>query len=149
MSDISIKKKNAINKFLHNNKILSICTSGEDDLWAANCIFKFNEDDMSLLISTKKETRHAKIMNDNSTVVGTMYSKSPLLFLKQGVQYKGRIALLNGANFDKAKDLYLRKFPLFKNKTHDIWEIILDEIKFTDMKMGRVKNITWLRANTL
>ncbi|MBL4829495.1 MAG: hypothetical protein JKY55_06375 [Aliivibrio sp.] len=145
MSDISIKEMNAINKFLHKNKILSICTSGENDIWAANCLFTFNEDDMCLFISTKKETRHAKIMTDNIIVVGTMYSKFPLLFLKQGIQYKGRVILLNGRDVYKAKEVYLKKYPLFKNKTHDIWKIFLDEIKFTDMKMGRIKNTTWIR----
>ncbi|CCO47563.1 conserved hypothetical protein [Vibrio nigripulchritudo SOn1] len=140
-------KNKTMKKFLHRNNILSICSSSDDDLWSANCIFKFDEEKMALIISTHKETRHAKIMKENYVVSGTMYSKSPFLFLKQGVQYKGQIENLSGSKLEKAKSLYLDKYPLFKSRAHDIWEITLEEIKFTDMRFGRVKKSTWYRDN--
>ncbi|MEF2482185.1 hypothetical protein V4D09_02630 [Vibrio mimicus] len=145
MDDLSIAGINAIKKFLNKNKILSVCASNNEDFWSANCIFRFNEKRMSLIISTKKDTRHAKIMIVSNNVVGTMHSNSPFLFLKKGGQYKGRISLLNNDKENNAKKLYLEKYPLFKSKTHDIWEIELDEFKFTDMKFGKVTQVTWYR----
>ncbi|MBJ7223912.1 MULTISPECIES: hypothetical protein [unclassified Brenneria] len=136
-----------ISKFLHRNSLLSLCTYSQDDFWPASCLFKFNEKSMSLWVSTNENTRHSKIMTVNNSVVGTINSTSLFLPFKRGVQYKGRISKLDGKQLSIAKGEYLKKFPFFKNKVKCIWEIELDEIKYTDLRMGAIQVAVWLRSN--
>ncbi|MCO6547215.1 hypothetical protein A9G28_06600 [Gilliamella sp. Fer1-1] len=148
MTDIQseyLQKK--VYKFLNKNRILSLAVSSDDDIWASNCLFKFDETDFSLIITTDGNTRHAKIMKNSNdkNIVGTIYSPSPFLLLKKGLQYKGIVSSLSGQDFEVSKKLYLKKYPLFKNRLKEIWKIQLNEIKFIDMRMGLVKVSTWTR----
>ncbi|MDW6003520.1 PNPOx family protein [Vibrio mangrovi] len=133
-------------KFLNKNKILTLCVSSGEELWAASCIFSFNEIDVSAIISTSHKTRHASMMTENNIVAGTIGSKLSLL-KSMGIQYRGVINLLEGERYTVAKGSYLKKYPYLKNKVSDIWKISFDEIKLVSMTMGRHHRIEWLRDN--
>ena len=134
-----------IQKFLHRNKILTLCASGNQDVWAANCFFKFNAEDTSIWISTNKDTRHSIIMSNNNIVAGTIYSGSISIFAKKGLQYRGRVHMLSDDISYTARQLYLKKFPFLKHRVQSFWEIKLDELKFTDMTLGKAAKFMWSR----
>ncbi|CCO50241.1 conserved hypothetical protein [Vibrio nigripulchritudo SOn1] len=132
--------------FLRKSKLLTLCTSNGDQLWAANLIFNFNESDMSAVVSTSVNTRHSEIMNERNIVAGTIGSKLSLLS-SIGLQYSGNINLIDEPQRSVAKKQYLKRYPFLRGKVSDLWILKFDEIKLVSMRLGKRSCIEWLREN--
>lgn len=57
----------------------------------------------------------------------------------------GWIRRLEGEESDLARKAYNRRFPVARMLSAPVWEIRLDEIKFTDNTLGFGKKMIWLR----
>ncbi len=65
--------------------------------------------------------------------------------LIRGVQFKGEIRLLSGDEADEKRALYVKRFPVARMLSAPVWELRLDELKFTDNTLGFGKKLHWLR----
>ena len=67
-------------------------------------------------------------------VAGTVNGQPKTVALIRGVQFKGEIRRLEGEESDARRKHYTRRFPVAA--AAPVWEIRLDEIKFTDNTLG-------------
>lgn len=75
-----------------------------------------------------------------AAVAGTVNGQPKTVALIRGVQFKGEIRRLEGEESDLARQAYNRRFPVARMLSAPVWEIRLDEIKFTDNTLGFGKN---------
>ena len=80
-----------------------------------------------------------------AAVAGTVNGQPKTVALIRGVQFKGEIRRLEGEESDLARKAYNRRFSVARMLSAPVWEIRLDEIKFTDNTLGFGKKMIWLR----
>ncbi|WP_411706066.1 YhbP family protein [Edaphovirga cremea] len=133
--------------FLKKHHVLALCAMANGDMWSANCFYVFNEPAMSLYIMTEHKTRHGALMVSNPFVVGTIANQPKTVALIQGIQYSAQAQVLAGEAERVARSAYCALFPVAKAIPAPVWQLVLQEIKMTDNKLGFGKKLLWQREN--
>lgn len=130
--------------FIRSNHVVSFATHTQDDFWAANCFYAFDEENARLIILTAKKTRHAQIMLENPYIVGTICGQTEKIKDIEGVQFSATAKCLEDKASEKnALQIYYEKHPLARFKPSDVWEIGFSTIKHTGNKVIFAKKTIW------
>ncbi|EDD0501232.1 hypothetical protein AH359_07700 [Salmonella enterica subsp. diarizonae] len=135
----------AIDRWLTKQHVVTWCVHHEGELWCANAFYLFDAQNVALYLLTEDKTRHAQMSGARAPVAGTVNGQPKTVARIRGVQFKGEIRRLEGQESDAARKAYLRRFPVARVLPAPVWEIRLDEIKFTDNTLGFGKKLHWLR----
>ncbi|EIN9869518.1 YhbP family protein [Salmonella enterica] len=135
----------AIGRWLAKQHVVAWCVHHEGELWCANAFYLFDAQNVALYLLTDDKTRHAQMSGACAPVAGTVNGQPKTVARICGVQFKGEIRRLEGQESDAARKAYLRRFPVARVLPAPVWEIRLDEIKFTDNTLGFGKKLHWLR----
>ncbi|CAR61179.1 conserved hypothetical protein [Salmonella enterica subsp. enterica serovar Paratyphi A] len=135
----------AIGRWLAKQHVVTWCVHHEGELWCANAFYLFDAQNVALYLLTDDKTRHAQMSGACASVAGTVNGQPKTVARIRGVQFKGEIRRLEGQESDAARKAYLRRFPVARGLPAPVWEIRLDEIKFTDNTLGFGKKLHWLR----
>lgn len=135
----------AIGHWLAKQHVVTWCVHHEGELWCANAFYLFDAQNVALYLLTEDKTRHAQMSGACAPVAGTVNGQPKTVARIRGVQFKGEIRRLEGQESDAARKAYLRRFPVARVLPAPVWEIRLDEIKFTDNTLGFGKKLHWLR----
>ncbi|EGF6025114.1 YhbP family protein [Salmonella enterica] len=135
----------AIGRWLVKQHVVTWCVHHEGELWCANAFYLFDAQNVALYLLTDDKTRHAQMSGACAPVAGTVNGQPKTVARIRGVQFKGEIRRLEGEESDAARKAYLRRFPVARVLPAPVWEIRLDEIKFTDNTLGFGKKLHWLR----
>ncbi|EGP1218195.1 TPA: YhbP family protein [Salmonella enterica subsp. enterica serovar Typhi] len=135
----------AIGRWLTKQHVVTWCVHHEGELWCANAFYLFDAQNVALYLLTDDKTRHAQMSGACAPVAGTVNGQPKTVARIRGVQFKGEIRRLEGQESDAARKAYLRRFPVARVLPAPVWEIRLDEIKFTDNTLGFGKKLHWLR----
>ncbi|EAM9684688.1 hypothetical protein DXP27_00430 [Salmonella enterica] len=135
----------AIGRWLAKQHVVTWCAHHEGELWCANAFYLFDAQNVALYLLTDDKTRHAQMSGACAPVAGTVNGQPKTVARIRGVQFKGEIRRLEGQESDAARKAYLRRFPVARVLPAPVWEIRLDEIKFTDNTLGFGKKLHWLR----
>ncbi|EXU75475.1 MULTISPECIES: YhbP family protein [Erwinia] len=133
----------AIARYLQKQHVLSVC--GGTPVWCANCFYIFDPQAVVFWIMTEKTTRHGEQFAAESQVAGTINGQPKSILLIKGVQYSGRIRLLEGEAQALAHKAYVKRFPVAIKVSAPLWEIQIDELKMTDNTLGFGKKLHWQR----
>ncbi len=86
---------------------------------------------------SEDKTRHAQMTGQQAKVAGTVNGQPKTVALIRGVQFKGEIRRpRKGRESDAQRKRYTRRFPVAAALKAPVWEIRLDELKFTDNTLG-------------
>ena len=135
----------AISRWLAKQHVVTWCVQQEGELWCANAFYLFDTQKVAFYILTEEKTRHAQMSGPQAAVAGTVNGQPKTVALIRGVQFKGEIRRLEGEESDLARKAYNRRFPVARMLSAPVWEIRLDEIKFTDNTLGFGKKMIRLR----
>lgn len=133
----------AIARYLKKQHVLTLCSG--NPVWCANCFYLFNAEKVAFWLMTETTTRHGAQMREDPQVAGTVSGQPKSVLLIKGVQYAGRIGLLENEEEQVARKAYIKRFPIAAKVTAPLWEIKLDELKMTDNALGFGKKLTWTR----
>lgn len=142
----NVQSVDAICLYLAKNHVLTLCTTSPEDLWCASCFYLFQPLKMAFIIMSEIHTRHGEMALANPTVAGTVTAQTKNVALIQGIQFRGRLTLLEGDAATVAKHQYTHCFPVAKLVSAPVWVLSLDEIKMTDNKLGFGKKFYWQRS---
>lgn len=133
----------AIGRYLKKQHVLSLCSG--NPVWCANCFYLYDAERVAFWLMTETETRHGAQIVKDPLVAGTINGQPKSVLLIKGVQYSGRIALLQGEEEQHARRAYIKRFPIAAKVSAPLWEIKLDELKMTDNALGFGKKLIWER----
>ncbi len=92
------------------------------------------------------DARHSKMILINPAVAGTiMPDKLNKLHVK-GIQFEGTVLPLEHPSSKNAAAFYYKKNPVAVAMPGEIWTIQINNIKFTDSRLGFGKKLTWSRV---
>ncbi|PLW92623.1 MAG: hypothetical protein C0592_09875 [Marinilabiliales bacterium] len=129
--------------FIRRHHVLSLSTSDESGLWASSCFYVFDEENLQFIIITDLDTRHGKQALKNSSVAGTVALETKSVGKIQGIQFSGKIILLEGKERSKAKKIYLKRFPYAILTNTALWAVKPEHVKMTDNRLGFGKKLFW------
>ncbi|WP_086955164.1 YhbP family protein [Xenorhabdus innexi] len=132
-------------QYLANQHVFTLCTSSQQDLWCASCFYLFDAEKMVLWFMTESDTRHGKIMQENTIVAGTIAEQTHNISQIRGIQFRGEIVALTGKAETIARAAYCHQFPVAITAKTPIWQLNLNEIKMVDNTLGFGKKLHWQR----
>ena len=135
----------AVSRWLAKQHVVTWCVYHEGELWCANALYLFDAQKMAFYVLTEDKTRHAQMSGPRAPIAGTVNGQPKTVALIRGVQFKGEIRRLEGLESEAARNAYNRRFPVARMLPAPVWEIRLDEVKFTDNTLGFGKKMHWLR----
>ncbi|WP_417643139.1 YhbP family protein [Enterobacter kobei] len=135
----------AINRWLAKQHVLTWCVTRDGELWCANAFYLYDPVKVAFYVLSEDHTRHAQMTGQNAPVAGTVNGQPKTVALIRGVQFKGEIRRLSEEESGVPRGQYTRRFPVARALSASVWEITLDEIKFTDNTLGFGKKLHWIR----
>lgn len=135
----------AISRWLAKQHVVTWCVHQEGELWCANAFYLYDPERVAFYLLSEDKTRHAQMSGPQAPVAGTVNGQPKNVALIRGVQFKGEIRRLEGEESDVMRRRYTRRFPVAIAMPAPVWEIRLDELKFTDNTLGFGKKFHWLR----
>lgn len=137
--------KRHISDYLQSQHVLTLCANSANDLWCASCFYLFDSQSMTFLLMSDLQTRHAVLMVANPVICGTVVAQVEEVSQVQGVQFKGRIALLEGNDATSANQAYCQRFPIAKTHSAPIWCIEIGTLKMVNNQLGFGHKLVWQR----
>ncbi|MCG3885036.1 hypothetical protein I3271_10075 [Photobacterium leiognathi] len=131
--------------FIKRHHLLTLCATFNNELWCANCYYVFDAQTMVLYIMSSPESRHGKLMICNKFISGTIAPEPDNIADIQGIQFAGKIDLLENNEEKIAVNIYNQHFPIAKNIPSKIWKIALNELKMTDNRIKFGFKLSWQR----
>lgn len=135
----------AISRWLAKQHVVSWCVAKEGELWCANAFYVYDPQRVAFYLLSEETTRHGQMTGQRAPVAGTINGQPKTVALIRGVQFKGEIRLLSGEEAEEKRTLYVKRFPVARMLSAPVWELRLDELKFTDNTLGFGKKLHWLR----
>ena len=130
-------------RFIKKHTILTLATSGKDKPYCCTCFYVYKEEENKFFITSDKKTRHIHEAAIQPVVAGAIALETSMIGKIQGVQFTGIIKEPEGKEYDQAKKIYIRKFPVAALSELEMWCIEPDFIKFTDNRLGFGKKLIW------
>ena len=130
-------------EFISEHHVMSLACAANGDLWCARCFYVFLEEEMSFVITSEEETRHAQLFMENPIVTGSIALETEVIGKIRGLQFRAIVEKCDGSLFDKYRLAYLKRFPYAILKGGDIWRLVLTELKYTDNRLGFGKKLKW------
>ncbi|EOC0587370.1 YhbP family protein [Cronobacter sakazakii] len=136
----------AISKWLAKQHVVTYCVGNGEALWCANAFYLYDRERVAFYLLSDTESRHGKMAGKLAPVAGTVNGQTKTVALIRGVQFSGEMRLVEEPESEALRERYNRRFPVARVMSSPLWEIRLDEIKFTDNTLGFGKKLVWLRA---
>jgi hypothetical protein len=130
-------------KFFRKHHVLTIATASGNEPWCANCFYVYLAGENTLVFTTDADTRHGKEFVANPLVAGSVVLETMITGKIRGIQFQGTVSEPEGELLDKAKSVYLKKFPVAALMDTRLWIVKLTYIKMTDNRLGFGKKLIW------
>lgn len=135
----------AINRWLAKQHVVTWCVANEGELWCANAFYFYDPQSVAFYVLSDDKTRHAQMTGLHAKVAGTVNGQPKTVALIRGVQFSGEIRRLDDDESATPRAHYNRRFPIARALSAPMWEIRLQELKFTDNTLGFGKKLHWIR----
>ena len=135
----------SIRKFLLRHHVVGLATIWNGEPWAASCFYAFDEARLALVILSDEHTRHGMAMRDHPSVAGTIAGQPTFIPKIQGIQFVAQVQKLNEEEQAQAYALYCERHPIARLKRSTVWQLRLQEIKFTDNSVLLGSKTHWQR----
>ncbi|WP_105664876.1 YhbP family protein [Cronobacter dublinensis] len=136
----------AISQWLAKQHVVTYCVGREDALWCANAFYVYDRERVAFYLLSDTRSRHGEMAGRKARVAGTVNGQTKTVARIRGVQFAGELRLVEAPESEALRERYNRRFPVARVMSSPLWEIRLDEIKFTDNTLGFGKKLAWLRA---
>ncbi|EOC1342483.1 YhbP family protein [Cronobacter dublinensis] len=136
----------AISQWLAKQHVVTYCVGREDALWCANAFYVYDRERVAFYLLSDTKSRHGEMAGRQARVAGTVNGQTKTVARIRGVQFAGELRLVEAPESEALRERYNRRFPVARVMFSPLWEIRLDEIKFTDNTLGFGKKLAWLRA---
>ena len=131
-----------IKSFIRRNQLLALSVVENDEVYSASCYYAFDEECISLVFKSQKESKHIQLALVNPKVGVIIAQDAKKIGLLQGVQIK---ALFKRASTPQEK-LYYQKFPFAKLGEGEVFALEILWTKYTDNKLLLKEKLTFKKG---
>ena len=133
-------------EFMQKQSTATICCIDElGKPYCFSCFYVYNIDVALLYFKSASTSHHARLMNKNLFVAGTILPDKLNTLGIKGVQFEAIVLNANNPLAKTAAVHYFKKNPLAVALSGDVWTIQINQIKMTDCTLGFGKKLSWKR----
>ncbi len=136
--------KREIAEFVNWSRIATICYVKNGLPYCFNCLYAVIPGTESIVFKSSKSSLHSPMMQDETSVAGTIYHASKSGFNNTGVQFNGKI-VMNDEMYINAKSAYYKRFPMTLLMSGQLLTITFNTIKFSQTINGISSKMDWQR----
>jgi len=129
--------------FINQHHVLTLATCVENHPWCANCFYVWLEEENCFVFTTDNATKHAQDAIQNQNVAGSVVLETSVVGKIQGIQFRGVMEIPSDELAEKARNAYLKRFPVAVLMKTNLWTIKVNYIKMTDNRLGFGKKLIW------
>lgn len=129
--------------FIKKHHVLTLATSTNNQPYCASCFYVYDEIKNLFIFTSDYSTKHIKDIENQKKVAGAIALETTMIGKIRGIQFTGSITELKDSLFDEAKKAYIKRFPIARLATLNLWAVSPDFIKFTDNRLGFGKKLIW------
>jgi len=126
-------------EFVKEHHLLSLSTCKDNIPHSANCFYAFDETGFSFIIASDESTRHMQELHVNPNYAGVIALETKEVGKIRGLQFSGIIK--KATLYEKA--LYIKTFPYALAMNPTLWTLHVNELKFTDNRLGFGKKLIY------
>jgi uncharacterized protein len=130
-------------KFFKKHHVLTVATCVDNEPWCASCFYVYLREENALVLTTDLNTRHGQEFLRNSRIGGTIALETKIIGRIRGIQFQGMVSEPEGEMATKAKNAYLKRFPVAMLMDTHLWIVNLTHVKYTDNRLGFGKKLIW------
>ncbi len=135
-----------INEFIKEQSCISIsCVDDASKPHVFTCFYTFNAELGYLYFKSNEETLHAKILQKNASIAGSILPNKLNALKIKGIQLEGDYVNSEEENAI-GKKLYYQQHPYALATSGRIWCIKINQIKMTDNTLMFGEKIYWERG---
>ncbi|HHT0123143.1 TPA: YhbP family protein [Raoultella planticola] len=134
-----------ISEWLKVQHVVAYCVSDGVSLWCANAFYVFDPAAVAFYLLTSPASRHGRMAGKRALVAGTVSDQSQTVIHIRGLQFRGELRQLQSQEGEDARKRYYQRFPAARVMSAPVWAIDIDEMKFTDNRLGFGKKLSWRR----
>lgn len=126
-------------RFLRRHHVLTLATVAEGLPYCSNAFYCYDKERNLLVFTSDPATRHAQEMERNPRVAASVVLETKIVGRVQGLQLCGTATRAD----ERAKRMYLKRFPYAALAELTLWAIEPDFMKLTDNTLGFGKKLIW------
>lgn len=130
-------------KFLKGHHVLTLATCSDNRPWCSNCYYVYLEEEVGLVITSDMETRHIQEALINTQIAGSIVLESDIAAKIQGIQFEGKLKVIDSGLLNKAKLAYMKRFPMTAFQNTNLWMLDVTSIKYLDNRLGPGNKLFW------
>lgn len=138
---------NRISRWLKRQHLVTYCVTQDNTPWCANAFYLYDAQSVAFYFLSDPGTRHGKMAGIRAPAAGTVNGQPKTIALIRGVQFSGELRLLSGNEAAMRLAAWYRRFPAARAMSAPVWELRIDELKFTDNTLGFGKKLIWARVS--
>ena len=134
-----------IRNFIGEHHIFTLAVTTDSGPWCATCFYVYHESLNILIFTSDPDTKHIEdiVRRNDYWVAGAIALETKMIGKIRGIQFTGRMRLLEGMELKVAKKIYLEKFPIARLSRLYLWGLQPEYIKMTDNRLGFGKKLIW------
>lgn len=137
-------------QFLSEQNCASICCIDEEGKpYCFSCFYVFSKDEGLIYFKSSANSHHARLMNKNPFVAGTVLPDKLNKLTTKGIQFEALVLDTGLQKVKKDVSSYFRKHPAALVMPGEIWALQIEHLKMTDSTLGFGKKIIWKRAKKM
>ncbi len=126
-------------KFIRRHHVLTLTTCIENIPYCAAAFFAYDIERNQFVFTSDVTTRHGEEMTLNRFVAASIVWETKLVGRIQGLQLTGCVSRAD----DRARSVYIKRFPYTAVADLTLWVIEPEFIKYTDNTLGFGKKLIW------
>ncbi|HEX3009794.1 MAG TPA: pyridoxamine 5'-phosphate oxidase family protein [Bacteroidales bacterium] len=130
-------------RFIKEHHVFTLATCVENRPWCSSCYYVFLDDEVGFVITSAIETRHIQEALANTYVAGAIVLESDIAGKLQGLQFEGKLRILDQPQHNKAKVAYVKRFPLTSFVQSTFWYLEVTSLKYTDNRLIPSNKLSW------
>ena len=127
--------------FLAEHHLLSLATSVNNQPQSASLFYAYDADQQLFIVASDTKTEHIQNVMRNPYVSGTVALETDEVGKIRGLQFKAKMEAID----DEVGRLYYQRFAYARVMKPQLWSIVINEMKFTDNRLGFGKKLQWKR----
>lgn len=147
MADEILDKR--IASFITAHHVLTLATASDGQPWCANMFYAFDPHLVELIFSSADSSRHIAEAGVSDRVACSIVLESRVVGRLQGAQISGRLVEAVGDELERARKLYLKRFPYAVLHLDKLWVVKIDDIKLTDNTLGFGKKLYYAKTHNM
>lgn len=132
-----------ISKFIKKHHVFTLATCKNNNPWCASCFYAWDDELAVFVYSADLETRHGIEANENQYVSANILLETQIVGRIMGLQISGQVLLVDTAQQNKIRAVYLKRFPYAIAVKLQLWVLKPTFMKLTNNKLGFGKKLIW------